>query len=288
MSILRGSNNVKILIKTVKFNINTFNVTFMIDRYKFHQFYSIEKPKVQYSSFQNIDNTIYEVEKLQTVSLAMDFPNGTTVKERREIEANWIEVLPKLKKVKSLSVRHRVKQDFFDAICNMPNLESLIFWSSNVEDISNIIKLTKLKHLKLWSFSQLTDISPIKALTGLTKLSIDNCFKVKNYEVIGKMTQLKGLELCGNSFAPRNLQINSLKPFEALKNLKHLDLSSASVTDKSYESILELINLERFDITVTIPKDIRERIKINHKKLQAGFFMDYDFEKKQFYPEKYW
>ena len=85
--------------------------------------------------------------------MAMDFPQGTSPKFRQEIERKWIETLPKLKKVKLLSVRHRVKQEFFDAICKMPNLEDLTFWSSTVEDISNISKLTKLRHLKLWSFS---------------------------------------------------------------------------------------------------------------------------------------
>jgi hypothetical protein len=260
----------------------------MIDRYKLDQFYQGKGTEIEYSGFQDLEDDVYTVENLEIVTLAMDFPNGTSSKVRKEIEKKWIDTLPTLTKVKELSIRHRVKQDFFEAICNMPNLEGLIFWSSTVEDITSIAKLVKLKHLKLWSFTRLRDISPLLSLKKLTVLSIDNCFKVENYEALGKMTQLVGLELCGDTFAPKNLRLKSLIPFETLKNLKHLDLSSASVIDQSYESILKMPSLERFDLLVTIPKEMRDRIKSEHKKLEAGFFVDYDFENKKFYDGKQW
>ncbi len=260
----------------------------MIDRYKLNQFYQGAGSEVQYSSFQDVDDEVYDAENLQIVSLSMDFPNGTSESKRKEIECKWINALPKLKKVKSLSVRHRVKQDFFEAICQMTNLERLFFWSSTVEDISSISNLAKLENLKLWSFTRLVDISPLLLLEQLTILSIDNCFKIENYEVLGKMVRLVGLRLCGDTFAPRNLRLNSLKPLTTLKNLKHLDLSKASVIDKSYECVLEMENLERFDLLVTISRETREKIKSNHKNLKAGFFMDYDFEKEEFYYGKQW
>ncbi|TFF37286.1 hypothetical protein [Mucilaginibacter psychrotolerans] len=97
-----------------------------------------------------------------------------------------------------------------------------------------------------------------------------------------------GLELFGDAFAPKNLQLTSLKPFTALKKLTHLDLASASVIDKSYEYILEMENLERLDLLVKMQKELREQIKSNHKNLRAGFFMDYDFEKNKFFEGKEW
>lgn len=260
----------------------------MKDRYKLSQFYQGKGTENQYESFQDVDDDIYKVENLQIVSLAMDFPLGTSNKVRQEIEQKWINVLPTLKNVKALSVRHRVKEDFFDAICQMQNLEDLRFWSSTVEDISNISKLKNLKRLKLWSFTRLKDISPLALLKDLTILSIDNCFKIDNFEIIGQLNQLVGLELCGDTFAPRNLRIASLKPFETLKKLKHLDLSSASVIDKSYDSILKMESLERFDLAITVEKNMREKIKAEHKNLKAGFFVDYDFDNKKLYDGKQW
>ncbi|NNV54261.1 leucine-rich repeat domain-containing protein [Limnovirga soli] len=259
----------------------------MTDRYKLHQFYQGKGTEPNYLNVQEITDAVSNTTELQIVTLAMDLP-GKTQKQRQEIEDKWIQLLPTLDNIKVLSVRHRVKQDFFDAICKMKNLERLMFWTSNVEDISNIKSLTKLKNLKICSFSRLKDISPLLSLKMLTILSIDNCFKIENYEILGNMTQLIGLELCGDTFASRNLRLKSLKPFETLNKLKHLDLSSASVIDNSYESILKMTSLERFDLSINIPKVTREEIKTKHKNLKAGFFMDWDFDNKKMYDGKLW
>jgi hypothetical protein len=260
----------------------------MNDRYKLSQFYQGKGSEIQFSNFQDPNDDVYDTENLQIVSLAMDYANGISDKIRKENERKWIDNLPGLAKVKAISVRHRVKQDFFEAICQMPNIEQLIFWTSTVEDIASIKKLVKLKNLTIASFTRLVDISPLLSLKNLTVLSIDNCFKVKNYEIIGEITGLIGLELCGNTLAPKALKLNSLNPFTTLKNLKHLDLSSASIIDKSYECVLEMESLERLDLLSKMPHETREKIKSNHKNLKAGFFVDYDFEKRKFYQGKNW
>lgn len=260
----------------------------MNDRYKLSQFHKDNGAELPYISFQDLKDGSYEVENLESISMALDCPTGSSKKTRKEIEDTWISTFPKLEKLKALAVKHRLNQNFFEAVCQLPNLERLYFFGSNVEDISSIAKLTKLQRLNLHSFTRLTDISSLSSLGNLKVLSIENCFKVENYEIIGKLTGLIGLELCGDTFAPKRLILNSLKPYTTLKYLKHLYLSSASVIDGSYESILEMNDLERFDLVVKIPREIREKIKSNHKNLKAGFFVDYDFENNKFYEDKNW
>jgi len=260
----------------------------MKGRYKLDLFYSGKENAPNYLNVQEITDDIYKATDLCIVSLAMDFPVETSTKHRKELEKRWIDLLPQLDSVRTLSVRHRVDQNYFEAICKMKNLEYLHFWTSTVEDISSISKLQKLQRLDMDSFSRLRDISPILELKSLKLLSIENSFKVENYDLVGRMTQLVGLRLGGNTFAPRNLRLNSLLPFRDLKALRHLDLSTLSVVDNSYEAILDLVSLERFDITVIIPKAIREMIKMNHKKLTAGAFMDWDHDNKKFYDDKDW
>lgn len=102
------------------------------------------------------------------------------------------------------------------------------------------------------------------------------------------MKELIGLTLSGDSTSPKNLRLKSLKPFRPLRKLKHLDLSCTSVIDKSYDNILDMTSLERFDTTAQISKPLREKIKANHKTLEAGFFMDWDYENKRFYDGKVW
>lgn len=260
----------------------------MKDRYNLNLFYSGEENAPKFMDAQEITSAVFTARTLRINTLAMDFPVDVTLKQRKRLEEKWIELLPELEQVTTLSCRHKVDQTFFEAICKMKNLEHLHFWTSTVEDISSISKLQKLRYLDMESFSRLVDISPILMLKNLEVLSIESSFKVENYDLLGQMTSLKGLRLGGNTFSPKNLRLKSLKPFSKLKHLKHLDLSSSSVIDNSYETILELNSLERFDIAVLIPQSIRQSIKANHKNLKAGFFMDYDFDNKEFYAGKEW
>lgn len=260
----------------------------MKDRYKSNLFYSGKENAPDYLNVQEITDDVFSTTELCICTLAMDFPLGTSTKHRKELENKWINLLPQLDLIKTLSVRHKVNQNFFESICKMKNLTQLHIWSSTVEDISSISKLQKLKRLDLENFNKLTDISPISTLKNLQLISMENSFKVQNYEVIGQMIKLKGLRLGGDSFAPKNLKIKSLQPFNGLKQLLHLDLPSVSLIDHSYETILELENLERFDTTVIMPQSKRKLIKENHKKLTAGFFMDWDYDNKKIYDDKEW
>lgn len=258
------------------------------DRFKLDLFYSGEDSEPDYLHVQEITDDVFKATNLCIVALAMDFPPETTAKDRKDLENKWLDLLPKLDNIKSLSIRLKVNQDFFNAVCKMKNLERLHLWTSTAEDISEISKLQKLTRLDLESFSRLRDISPLLKLPKLKLLYIENSYKIENYEIIGKMAQLAGLKLNGSITAPKNLRLPSLKPFANLKKLEHLDLNACSVIDESYDTVLKLPDLKRFDILVTISKPLRDKIKNGHKNLQAGFFMDWDYDKKKMYDDKQW
>jgi hypothetical protein len=86
--------------------------------------------------FQKFSSEVEKFESIHIATLAMDFPGGTTRKGRQEIENEWIKNLPLLDNVKHLGIRHRVDQAFFNAICEMKNLESIYFWTSTAEDLT--------------------------------------------------------------------------------------------------------------------------------------------------------
>lgn len=258
------------------------------DRYNLHQFYPRVISKHNFLSTSLVTEDVFKVEQLEIRGLTRAILPDSTPKTLKLEEQNWIETLPKLDNVRMLLVAHRPKQEFLEAICKLKNLEELYFGGSAIEELGSIGQLQMLRRLKLDSFTRLKDLSPIRRLQHLTHLSIENSFKIENYEVIGQLSELIGLQLSGDCFAPRNLRINSLNPYTDLKKLKHLDLSSASVVDNSYEAILDMTRLERFDILVQIPKVMREKIKAGHKGLKAGFFVDWDYDNKRFYEGKEW
>src|ERR1700737_4761205 len=112
----------------------------MIDRYKLHQFYQGEESAINFIPAQEITEDVFKAKELKIVTLAMDFL-GATAKYRKQLVADWIEILPQLDNVRTLSVRHRVTQEYFEAICKMKNLEQLYFWTSSVNTLASINKL---------------------------------------------------------------------------------------------------------------------------------------------------
>ena len=259
----------------------------MKDRDRNNILFPIGRGLDKYLSVQEISKEVFKADKLYIPILAADFPPDISAKHRKDLEAKWLETIPTLDNVKYLSLRHKVDQEFFEAVCNMKNLECLTFWTSNVENISSITKLKRLKRLDIDYFNRLEDITPLKELSNLEILTISNSMRIANYDVIGELTGLLGLAIQGDQIAPKDLRLKTLKPFAKLKKLKHLDLSSTTIIDESYDIILEMENLQRFDISSVIKKTLREKLK-EHPNLNSGFFMDFDWDKKMLYEGKEW
>ncbi|MDP2175092.1 MAG: hypothetical protein Q8K70_04190 [Bacteroidota bacterium] len=249
----------------------------IIDKY-----YPIIKDLDDEKFFQEYEDNVLSTNNVFISTLAMDFPSNVSNKKRKEIEEQWKKKLPTLNHIKRLDLRHRVDQEYFEAICKMENLESLKIWISTVSDISSISKLKKLKSLSISNFSRLEDISPLIELKSLEHLSILASFKISNYQIISKITWLKKLELGGDSSAPRNLMLDSLDPFCELCELVELNMSSASIRNKDYRPILKLKKLKRLDALWSMKNEEREYIQNEHPSLKSGFFVAYDFDKNKF------
>jgi hypothetical protein len=250
----------------------------MRDRIKLDLFWT---DGVEY--YQNIDITPELFEK-EYIRLCLDFK---LLNKKNDLKS-WIDVLPNLADLKGIILVYPTNQEFFETVCKVNSLHRLTLSSLKIHDLNSISQLQSLNRLTIESCHRIETVEPLLSLKNLEYLWIENCFNIKDLELIGELKQLKALRLWGNVFAPKNLKIDSLKPFRKLKNLKHLDICSSSVTDKSYEAILEMENLERFDITSSIKPSIVEELKSKHKNLKAGFFVDYDYKNKKFYPDKDW
>lgn len=252
------------------------------DRYKLNQFYQGKEFEIEHKEIPRMGYSNIDRENIKIIYSG----KSSNSKQSKEIYSNWIEAIKKLHNVKKLKI-NLFDEGIFNAVCEMKNLEELIVEASNLKDFSPIIKLKKLTRFELSYNKELIDIKPITRLK-LKQVSFLHCFNITNYELLGDIPTLIGLSLCGNWTAPKNLKLSSLKPYEKLKNLKHLDISTCSIVDKSFESIIKMKSLERFDFSGRIKKVIREKIKENHLNLKAGFFMDYDYEKNEFYDGKNW
>ena len=204
----------------------------MTDRYKLDLF--IEK--IEYFSPQEISDELYSAKNLR---LSLDFGTHSSKKFQQQSIRNWISLFPMLKNIEGLLLMYPKSQAFFAAACKMTQIKTLSLRSLKVDDLTPIQNLKALTRLYIDSCHQLKSIIPILNLKNIIYIKIENCYNIEDLASIGQMTWLKGLCLTGNITAPKNLRINSLKPYRNLKNLKHLDLTSTSVIDKSYQVLLD-------------------------------------------------
>ncbi len=103
---------------------------------------------------------------------------------------------------------------------DLPELLKFDIVQCNIKTISGIEKCSKLQWLSLFGLRSLTDISVLECLAPtLRALSIDNCPKIIDFDVIEKLKNLEYIELCGKNDIP------SLEFIKALPKLKFIKVS---------------------------------------------------------------
>ena len=164
---------------------------------------------------------------------------------------------------------HQIDQDFFEAICEMKNLEGLYIKWGKVESVKSIPKLEKLKHLYFGSNPRLKSINGISKLENLITLELENFKNCTDLNKVNKLKSLQSLNIITSIDGPR-VKFENLDFLSELLNLKVLALD-VSLKEKRIEPILELKNLEKLWIPEHLYKkyDINE-LRKNFRKLKYG------------------
>ena len=114
---------------------------------------------------------------------------------------------------------------------NLINLEYLeAEYASDINDISGVSKLTKLRILSIegsqgYVLQDLDDFSPLKNLTTLTRLHLDDT-KIKDLSVLSNIKNLEILTL-------ENTDVEDVSPLAGLTKLKEVHLGSTHVSKES-------------------------------------------------------
>lgn len=179
--------------------------------------------------------------------------------DQKKLLKFWFNELPKLTSVKYLWFSSRVNQEMFEAACNMENLEGLYIKWSGIKQLDSLIKLKNLKHLHLGSSAQVESIRVFKNINWLTTLNLEQLNKVTDFDDIAGMTNLNGLGVDGSIWTAQ--KIETLHPFGQLKGLKYLTLTNTRAKDKSFDPILNLRELIRFNSSWNYPETEFEKLK---------------------------
>tara|TARA_R110000868_G_C10940734_1_gene767058 strand:+ start:363 stop:1112 length:750 start_codon:yes stop_codon:yes gene_type:complete len=208
----------------------------------------------------NSENSIVYSEK----NLGLNVSETNRAKDLKK----WISILPNLDKTEYLWTYHKVNQELFEAICQMPNLKGLNIKWSGIKNLDPLTNLTELKNLSIGSSIQITDISPLLNLPNLKTLETENFKSVKDFSVLSKMTDLIGLGLNGGMYS--TLKLDNIKPIESLKNLEYLQLISTRVLDKSIDPLLNLKELKSLRLTNKWTESDFELLRQNLPNLKYG------------------
>jgi len=181
------------------------------------------------------------------------------VAEQKKLIKMWCEELPKLTEIKYLWFCSRVNQEMFEAACEMENLEGLYIKWSGIKHIESINKLKNLRHIHIGSSGQIESINVFEKMNTLITLSLEQLNKISDFSVLSQLKSLEGLEINGSMWTAQ--KIETLKPFGNLIGLKYLSVINSQIKDKSFDSILNLKELVRFNSSWNYPEREFEKLK---------------------------
>jgi hypothetical protein len=184
---------------------------------------------------------------------------GLKTSDQKKLLQFWCNELTKLTSVKYLWFSSRVNQEMFEAACDMENLEGLYIKWSGIKTIDSLRKLKNLKHLHIGSSAQVESIRVFRDINWLTTLNLEQLNKVTDFSDIANMTNLQGLGIDGSIWTAQ--KIDTLKPFGQLSELKYLTLTNTRTKDKSFDPLMNLKDLVRFNSSWNYPVTEFEKLK---------------------------
>jgi internalin A len=182
-----------------------------------------------------------------------------------------------LTKLVSLKV-HRSTITNLDALEGLVNIKVLdLFGNSDLRDITALRGLKNLERLTLYypypGSKALKDITAIQGLTKLKSLNLQRCTNVSDVSALKGLTNLKSLNLS-------HTNISDVSALKDLKNIEVLDIGYTKVNDVS--ALKDLKNLKRLTMWSTKVKDISafknlnklEYLNISNDVLDKGHVLD--------------
>ncbi len=188
--------------------------------------------------FRIEDSGIYETEVLRPDYIQESNLSSSNLKKLR---VEWQKVLPKLENLKYLYLTHTVNQDYFESVCQIPNLKGLFVKNSRITDFSSIGKLKKLDQLNFSGGKAITNLNGIEKLTDLKYCVLDNFFRLEFISELSDLQSLRKLHLFAGIHG-KKLNLKSIEPLSELKKLKELALDIKTNID--IRPLLKLKELE--------------------------------------------
>jgi hypothetical protein len=185
--------------------------------------------------------------------------SNCTPYQQKKITRRWCEAIPRFESVRVIWFHCRVTQDLFDAACSLPKIEAIYIKWSGIKSLRKAADCRHLRHLHVGSSTQVESIEPLARMTNLLTLSLESLKRIQDYSPLEPLVDLQGLSIDGSMWTTQ--KIKDLEFVKPLKELRFLTLINTRLIDKSFDPILNLANLERFDSSWNYPESEFEKLK---------------------------
>ena len=229
--------------------INKLNITDQIGNIKLYElpdlYFLVQCPNIEELNIQSnrIENYtgIYNLSKLLTLSIddPLNKIDLLLLPSLQTLRASYNENLQdftKCEKLKELLlIGYRVKIANLSHFQSLSNIETLTLTQTNLQNLSGIKNLTKLKYIELNYNRSLLDISELAECKNLEKIQMSNCKKIHNLtQTLENIPTLKKIILsdCG--------EIQNLEFVKKLPNLKFISFVGTKVISGDLNPIVGL------------------------------------------------
>ena len=131
----------------------------------------------------------------------------------------------------------------FRAILERCRSERLRMYHMTIADLSGIEALRSVSDLALEWAPKVTSIAPVLAMKWLHRLTLVDLPKIRDFEGLGALANLRQLEASGGVWRP--LRIASISPISGLNSLEHLTLQQIRIEDDNISKLADLKGLRR-------------------------------------------
>jgi hypothetical protein len=127
--------------------------------------------------------------------------------------------------------------------CTLPKIEAIHIKWSGIKSLLKAADCRHLRHLYVGSSTQVESIKPLSRMTNLLNLRLESLKRI----IDGSMWTIQ--------------RIRDLKFVKPLKKLRFLTLINTRLIEKSFDPILNLMNLERFETSWNYPESEFAKLK---------------------------
>jgi len=171
--------------------------------------------------------------------------------------------------VKTLWARG-VDQDFLQEISALKDLEVLYMEKVTAYDLSAVNTLPLLRSLSVIDAPKITSLSWVPTQPTLRSLAIVNAKAVHDLAPLSQLTHLTALGVEGGVWTP--MQVLSLAPLSALRQLESVFLTNLRAKDQSLQALLALPKLRVLQCANFFPQEEFNRLASTHPELRCDWF----------------